>query len=212
MLFRSLLISLAAIVAALPSQWASSFVGQLSRGDLIVVGVVGYVLICIALSPNPKPGIVGGLVTAIAAAMLLRADENYLHWGTESGIAFMVAHSLRWCDGEHAAAKGLRFFLCFIWLSHSLWWMHGDGFAWMSCVIAGPVLLVYLILRVVTGFWGPRAVPIAGVLVVLSGTVNSLFEKIESAPPGVAALMSSFALFGLGTLMAVTRHRWNKTA
>src|SRR5579862_5813311 len=60
---------------------ASNFVGQISQGDLIGFSAVGYLLICAALSRDPKPGIFGGLIAAIAVAMVLRADENCFHWG-----------------------------------------------------------------------------------------------------------------------------------
>src|SRR5207249_1948360 len=81
-----LLISLAAIIAGLPQEWGKTFVTHFSRAELIGAGAAGYLLICAALSRNPKVGIFGALVAAIAVGVLSEDPSGSLHWAIESGI------------------------------------------------------------------------------------------------------------------------------
>jgi len=205
-----LLISLAAIVAGLPQEWGNSFVTHFSRAELIGAGAAGYLLVCAALSRNPKLGVFGALVAAIAVGVISENHSGSLHWATEIGIVFLLLHSLRWSDGEVAISKGIRVVLCIVWVAHAFVWMHGSGSAWMTCVIVTPVLSAYLISRLVNGAWGARVIPLAALLVAFSGPADSSFTQLHSAPAGVLAVIGSFLLFVLGTVAALTRHRWQR--
>ena len=80
----------------------------------------------------------------------------------------------------------------------------------MACAIVTPVLGVYLGLRLLQGHWGPRIIPLAAVLVASSGPGDSGIGQLRAAPLGILAMMGSLLLFALGTLVALTKHRWNK--
>jgi hypothetical protein len=54
-------------------------------------------------------------------------------------------------------------------------------------------------------------VPAAAVLAMLSGPTGSTTSTLHSVPVGLMAVIGSFLLFGLGTLAALTKHRWNRT-
>src|ERR1017187_9562221 len=82
---------------------------------------------------------------------------------------------------------------------------------WMTFTVAGPVLGFYLLSRWLTGHWGSPVVPAAAVLAMLSGPTGSTTGNLHSAPAGLMAVIGSFLLFGLGTLAALTKHRWNRT-
>jgi hypothetical protein len=71
---------------------------------------------------------------------------------------------------------------------------------------AGLTLAACVAVRLLTGNWSPRAVSIAAVLVLLVGPTG----KLQTASVGPLATAGSFLLFGLGTLAALTKHRWNK--
>jgi hypothetical protein len=204
-----LLLSVAAIVAALPQQWNHGFVTQLSRTQLISASIAGYFLVCAALSRDPRLGVVGGLFAAVAASVLFHKSANFLHWAIESGIIFAVIHSLRWSDLEHKGAVGVRIFLCIAWVLHALIWMHNGGSAWMTLAMVTPVVGGYVAFRLLNRYWGPGIVPLATASVGCSALADWTFGRIQSAPVGVLALIGSFVLFAAGTVAALTRHRWN---
>ena len=77
--------------------------------------------------------------------------------------------------------------------------------------MAGPVLGLYLLSRWLTGHWGSPVVPAAAALAMLSGPTRSTSASLYSVPAGLMAVIGSFLLFGLGTLAALTKHRWNRT-
>ena len=80
----------------------------------------------------------------------------------------------------------------------------------MTFAVAEPVLGVYLLSRWQTGRWGSPVVPAAAVLAMLSGPTGSTTGSLYSVPAGLMAVIGSFLLFGLGTLAALTKHRWNR--
>jgi len=76
-------------------------------------------------------------------------------------------------------------------------------------MIAAPVLGVWLAFRWLRGQWGHVAIVLASVLVLLSAPGHVAAVQLESAPAGLLAVIRSFILFGLGTLGAITKHRWS---
>jgi len=205
-----LLISVAAIVAGLPQEWGRIVVTHFSRAELIGAGAAGYLLVCAALSRNPKLGVFGALVAAIAVGVISADQSGSLHWAIESGIVFLLLHSLRWSDDGTAGAKGTRLFVCIVWVAHAFIWMHSTGSAWMACAIVTPVLSASLASRLFTGAWGPRVIRVTALLVSFSGPADASLSQLHSAPAGVLAVIGSFLLFGLGTLAALNRHRWHR--
>jgi hypothetical protein len=53
-------------------------------------------------------------------------------------------------------------------------------------------------------------VPAAAVFAMLSGPTGSTTGSLYSVPVGLVAVIGSFLLFVLGTLAALTKHRWNR--
>lgn len=204
------LLSLAAIVAGLPQEWCQSRVPGLGRAELIRISTAGYLLVCAALSRNPKLGILGAAVAFIVVWAGLGWDASAAHWAVQSSLAFLMVHSLGWLDAQHKAAKSVRNFLGLVWFTHALIWMHAGGNAWMACAIVTPVLSVYLVLRLLKGQWGPGVVPLTAVLVASSGPGDFGVSQIQAAPLGILAVMGSFLLFALGTLAAISKPLWNK--
>jgi hypothetical protein len=117
---------------------------------------------------------------------------------------------LRWEDRYHSGAAALRMLASGLWVGHTFFWMHTTGSLWMACCTAAPVIVAYAIARLFTGEWGPRIVPIAVLLVVLSGPAGSGAMRLKTFPAGVLAVVGSFVLFAIGTATALARHRWHK--
>ena len=125
-------------------------------------------------------------------------------------MAFLLLHSLRWVDSQHAGAGTVRVIAALVWVVEAFVWTQTGGAAWMTFAVAGPVLGFYPLSRWLTGHWGFPVVPAAAVLAMLSGPTGSTTGSLYSVPVGLLAVIGSFLLFGLGTLAALTKHRWNR--
>jgi hypothetical protein len=90
--------------------------------------------------------------------------------------------------------------------------MGASGSVWMVICTAAPLVLAYVIARLANGEWGPRILPIAVLLVILSGPTGSGAVKMKTLSIGVLAVIGSFVLFAIGTAAALTRHRWHKAS
>jgi sugar phosphate permease len=78
----------------------------------------------------------------------------------------------------------------------------------MLCAAAAPLLAGYLTARIIQGNWGPLVLPIAAVIVAISGPTEAAAAKAQTAPAWLMAVLGSFVLFALGTFAALTKHRW----
>jgi len=54
-------------------------------------------------------------------------------------------------------------------------------------------------------------VPVAAVLVVICRPVDLAIVGLRTVPTGVVTIGASFLLFAVGTIAALTRHRWHRT-
>ena len=205
-----LLISFAAMVSGLPENWGAGLLPGFTRATAIAEAFAAYCLLCVLASRNPKLGVLGALIVAGVVFRALGAGPNTLHWALQAGLMFLLLHSLRWFDPEYAGAKAVRFIAAIGWMAHALAWMHLGGAAWMACSAGAFVLAIYLVARVIEGKWGPAIVPMAAAVVMLSGPSDFTLGKVHFIPIGLAAVAGSFLLFGIGTVAALTRHRWHR--
>jgi hypothetical protein len=201
--------SVVALVAGMPAEWVRPLLTDFSRGHAITAAITAYFLLCAALSSNPRLGIFGAVVAGIGIGALLDGTEQAAHWAVQGGAAFLLLHSLRWDDTAHAGARAFRLFTAAGWVLHSLVWLNAGGMPWMVCAIAAIVLAGYLGTRLLRGDWASLVVPVAAVLVVLSGPGESAAGRLHAIPVGLLAVLGSFVLLGLGTLAALTKRHWN---
>jgi hypothetical protein len=205
-----LLLSLVALVAGMPESWGHGLAPQFDRAKWTAAGTAAYCLLWAVLGRNPKLGILGSIVSATAIAFMLNGDSNAFHWAGQVGLAFLLLHSLRWSDSVRDGANVVRILAGLLWIGQSLWWLQDGGRPWMTCTVAATVLSVYLAVRLFGRIWGPWVVPIAAILVLLSGPGDFTAGRLQTASVGLLAVVGSFVLFGLGTLAALTKHHWNK--
>lgn len=203
--FHCGLVSVVALVAGLPGEWWQNLVPHFSREKFIAFAVILYGLVRIALTRNPKAGFLGSLMGATAVALW---NPEALHWALQVGLVFLLLHSLRWDDSKEQGTAAVRWCAALAWVGHSVFWSHFDGGGWSVCAPAVPVLAVCVIIRRLQGQWLQVPVPLASVAVLLSAPGHSAATHLHSAPAGLLAVAGSFALFGLGTLGALTKHRW----
>jgi hypothetical protein len=202
--------SAAALVAGFPGSWGIHIVPHFSREKCIGVAVAGYCLFWAVRSIDPRIGIVGAMVSAVAALVAGGGNESDFHWAMQIGIVFLLLHSLRWRDIEHTGATILRILASALWMVHAVLWTHTTGRPWMPCLLATIVLSIYIVARIVLGHWSARVIPLAALLVMIAGPIEVGGNKLETFPAGVLAVIGSFFLFAVGTVTALTRHRWHK--
>jgi len=202
-----LVISITALVGGFPQEWGHRLFSGFNRAECVWGAVAAYGLFWATRSRNPASGVFGGLIAGLVVGIGLGDHANAVHWAIQSGLVALLMHSLRWEDRNHTVAGGLRALACGIWAAHAFLWMHTGGALWMTCCMAAPLALAYILGRLITGQWGPRIVPLAVALVILSGPGDASAIKVRSFSTGVLAVIGSFLLFAMGTIAAVTRHR-----
>jgi hypothetical protein len=151
------------------------------------------------------------MVSFLAALAVGGGEEFVFHWAVQIGIVFLLLHSLRWRDIEHTGAMMFRILASALWIGHAVLWTHTTGRPWMPGLLAATVLVIYIVARVVRGYWSARVVPLAALLVILAGPAEFTGNKLETFPTGLLAIIGSFLLFAVGTVAALTRHRWHKS-
>jgi hypothetical protein len=203
--------SAAALVAGFPESWGIHIVPNFSREKCIGVAVGGYCLFWAVRSMDPRIGIAGATISAVAALVAGGGNESDFHWAMQIGIVFLLLHSLRWRDIEHTGATILRILASALWMVHAVLWTHTTGRPWMPCLLAAIVISIYIVARIVRGHWSARVIPLAASLVILAGPIEGGGSKLETIPTGVLAVIGSFFLFAVGTAAALTRHRWHRS-
>ena len=207
-----LFMSLAAVIGGFPGDWGRRLVTGFERASCLGAATATYCLLCAAFSRNPKFGLLGALAAGVMAAAVCGQNTYGMLWAVRTVAVLLLLHSLRWADHEHAGAKALRVIAGIAWISEAFVWQQIGGSAWTTFAVAFPVMWIYLLSRVLMGRWGSPVVPAFAVLVVFSGPISSTTGSLPSVPAGLLAVIGSFLLFGLGTLAALTKHRWNRTS
>jgi hypothetical protein len=202
-----MLISIVALIAGFPEDWGRSLLAELTRGKCVAASAALYFLVCAVFSRNPKLGLAGALVSAFAVTSVIGSPRG-LHWGIQSGLAFLLVHSLCWAHSQHEGTGAVRLLASIGWVAHTFWWMHDGGAAWMSSAVATPVFVSYLAARWVGGKWGSPLIPISAAIVLLSEPGDSAVGMLQSSASGLMAVIGSFLLFAAGTCAALTKHRW----
>jgi hypothetical protein len=199
------------LVCGLPREWIRLLTPTLNREIYLCAGIGVYVMAYAMSSRNPKVGFLSSVLVIIVTAVLFSRHEGAIHWAVQSGLVFLLLHSLRWVDIEHQGARALRIIAAGLWVMHAAIWVHSDAAIWMPCIPGAIVLGAYLITQLLRGRWDLFILPAASILTVLSGPGNTLVLFLESAPMGLLAMIGSFLLFVLGTAAALTKHRWHRT-
>jgi hypothetical protein len=202
-----------ALLAGLPMDWGSWLVPGFSRVRAMELGMgIGVALLALR-SRHPGWGLCGALAAALGTGWVTSSGQPHL--ALHVGLAALVLHSLRWEAGEISkGVVGLRIGTAVSWMTHAFVWTCVDVRAagWVVTSAAVLVLSIYILLGVVTGQWGARVVPAGAALTFLAAPANFFLEWLRTSPAGLVAVLGSFALFGLGTLVALTKHRWHPLA
>jgi hypothetical protein len=202
---RLVFVSLALVIGGLPESWVHGLLGGFNRWKCLAAAGACYFILWSSMSRNPGIGLAGGIVLAAGVCFALPMDANQVHWAIQFFAAFVLIHSARWQDAATPYAKAIRYVSAGVWAIQSWVWMDNGGAPWMTCLVAAWVMAYCLLSRGLKGNWGPPVLPIAALLVILSGPGDQGLERLLSASAGIQAIASSFLLFILGTGLATIK-------
>lgn len=214
MAFNFVLLSAALAMGAVPNKWFMGVTEGVGRAEWVTGNIMGWLVLLVFFSRNPKLAVPGSLAAAFLAGGLLEDVAGSGYMAAQVGIVFLLLHSLRWVDSETPGARGVRGFMAWVWLAHSgLWVMDGGAMAGRFLPgMAIAVLGVCGILYWVRGVWGPKIVPVMAVGVLVMPLVSMVWGWGRTIPEGVLVLIASFGLFGLGTLTALLKGQGHRAA
>jgi hypothetical protein len=201
-------VALATLCAGLPGPFADTLGLHVNQEGWIGWCLSGAVLAVLGLSRNPVFAVIGAMITLVTVSTAAGGSDHAVRWGLQWSLVFLLAHSLRWSDAEHRGANLVRWTAAIGWLINTVTWGGSQApptVAWSTCLLLlGGVGLRKLI----TGDSGPMAVPATGLAAMVTAPGKVLFFGLGDASAGLLALAGSFALFGAGTALALTRHLW----
>ena len=197
-------------VAGLPESWIQMAIHGATATGCMAAGLAAYLIFWAAWLRNPKLAAVGAILVGVAIAAVFDGHPNVINWALQGGFVFLLLHSLRWNDAEHAGASASRYFIGIVWASQSFVWMNfEEARFWMPFIPGVVVLAFYCVLLPCRGVWRLFAIPASALAVVLSGPCCLAVDRLCSLPVGLLAVIASFLFLGLGTVAALTREFWH---
>lgn len=209
--FHLLLVSLAALLAGLSKTFEPSLPAGFNAGKWIILIAAGYLMFWVIRSKDAKLGLLGSWIVGIATLLLVKNMEIAAPLAAQLALVFLLLHSLRWEERGNQGYGTLRLVVSAVWVLHALFLVR-SGWAYVIPVVYGTgglLLAVSVCVKLYSGSWKPIAAPIAASLVLLVQPGNFLAGKLQTTPEGLLAFMGSIFLFGLGTLVALTKSKWD---
>lgn len=202
-------VSLISLALGVPSNWLGWAVPGASRGMILVAGCCLWAWLRMLLSPKPLSGILGALMIAIGPFFVIELPNPHLPLQIAASVLFL--HSLRWQRHAVLAYRWPLWGACAVWGVDSLLWTARGG-SEAAMTVMGEAIVVLAcawLVRLVTGRWDSWLPIVAAGLAFSAAPLNWTLSSLWAAHPGVLALVWSFLLFGVGTVMALTKHRWH---
>lgn len=204
------LISFVAMVVSIPIDFAPLVARPFPQTQIIGMAAFAYVIVGAMLSRHPKVAILGAFATMVVVGVVRQAHADWVNWAGQAGLVYFLLHSLRWQDAEHHGAAGVRMVVAGSWILHTYVWVSNGAPLLPTLGLAGAVLAIWTLRGLLWKNWRLLTLPSAAGLVMLCGPTRLLLVQTHAAPSGMLYVVGSFALFALGTLAALTKHRWHK--
>jgi hypothetical protein len=160
---------------------------------------------------NPKLGFLGGVMAAIVCGMVVGDQISCAALPIQTGLVFLLLHSMRWRDEDDRSGKTARMLGCLLWVGDSAFVILAPlPHARLIISCAGALVLgAAVAARWRLGTWLTPVLPLAALVVLAMPPVFVAIDWLRTVPGGLVALGGSFLLFGLGTLAALTKSRWH---
>jgi hypothetical protein len=199
-----LLLSISMAIALLPLDWMAGLLPSLTRMKCVELGLGASILVVSLQSPRPMLTLCGSLTAALYPRVLWPALSGHL--SLEVGLVFLLLQSLRWEDSRW---EKLRIVTAATWIVHAFGWTYvGETLSgWTVSSAAVIVLLAYPFILYLTDAPKSRLIPVTALIVLSARPLTAFAHWIQSASPGLVALLLSFALLGAGTWFAFYRKR-----
>jgi hypothetical protein len=201
--------SLIALLAGVPEHWTHPLLAGFSHESCAAMAAAGYFVVWTAMSRNPKLAIMATFLIVASGCAFAQGEGPMLPWAIQGGLVFLLLHSLRWDDQEYQGAAVVRQLTALCWVAHCWAWAHSGDMPWMVCLPGLIVLVACVAARWWRGHWEHFMLLPAAALAILAGPANLASSHISTIPDGLLAVCGSFALFGLGTILALTKHHWH---
>jgi hypothetical protein len=200
------------VISAIPHQWGGVLVPGFSPAKAVAVAALAGLILPALLFRNPKLGFLGALAVAAGVGALGGLGGRAVHWGVQAGCVFFLLHSLRWLDWREKGLPVARGLGAALWLLHAFAWVHHGGPGLGLAAMGLIVLAAWAAARYWRRVRGLRWVGVVGGLIMVSRPLDVLGGWVATAPAGLLAVAGSFALFALGTAVALTKQRWHRPA
>jgi len=199
------------LVAGAPGTWTAHLVPGVTPAVCSLIGFLAYLIFWTAWSRNPELGLLGTIATGSLLLAVLWNYSNAEHWALQGGLAFLLVHSLRWQDEDYPGAPITRRLAAVVWTGNSFFWMNTEaGRWWMPLIPAVVVLVIYCRGLPARGVWRLFTVPVAALLVMLSGPCCGAVEILRTFPVGLLVMFVTFLLLGVAGIAALTREMWHE--
>jgi hypothetical protein len=119
--------SIVMMACGLPGEWTHVVTPTVDRGNYIAAGIAACLMLYTFLSRNPKVGILGSIMTAICVLVFFERYNGAIHYAAQSGLVFLLLHSLRWVDAKNEGARTVRVMAAVLWVMHSAVWARSDA-------------------------------------------------------------------------------------
>lgn len=211
LLFHLLLISVTTLVATMPESFGRILLPDYTRDRCVIGAIISYIVFRAVSSRHPFSALGGAMAVVLAANDLLHRVPDHSQVAIQLGLAFTLIHSLAWQEGQHSGTRGLRITVALGWILHSFSWLHEGGVTaiWSTSMLAALVLGSYFATRLIWHYWASKTVPAVALVVLLLAPGKSITASTTHLPAGLLAVLTGFLLFALGTLLALTRDKWN---
>ncbi len=189
-----------------------ALVTQFNAEKWMLLVAAGYLMVWVIRSRKPMLAALGSIIIAFSTLLLVTNGDLAWNLSIQLALLFFLVHSLRWEDQSLHGPGVLRISVGVVWVWHA-WFVSHTGWMYAGPVIYGSgglLLAAYLLMRLFLGTWKTAVLPIAAGLVLLAQPGQFVAVKARSTPVGVLAMTGSFLLFGLGTLAALTKSKWNR--
>lgn len=204
------ILSLTVAIAGIPEAWLARF--RMERIEWVAGIAALSAMLPILRSRDPRLGLLGGLGCGVLVGLPVLHAELSLFWPAQAGLMFALIHSLRWADDRFVGAVSTRHLFGLLWvLASTVWIRQGDAHAAAGCLLAGSMVLVsYGLARAVTRHWPPGSVAVYSSAVACLSPGMDFSEKLREIPSAFLAILASVPLFIAGTILALSRHRWQR--
>jgi hypothetical protein len=204
------LLSCATLAAGLLKATGTAWLGAYTAEKVLLLSAAGYALGWVMRSRDPKVGLLGALNLGIGLMLLSNHGDGVI-FALQATLVFLLLHSLRWEDAAHPGAVGFRIFVCCFWIGVA-WLLLHSGWSYalpLNCAMSAVLLAGVVVKKFFGGGWQPLVVPASAAFVLLLKPEGTLTARVQMMPTPLLVVISSFVLFGLGTLAALTKSKWN---